>query len=129
VSNVQEVKTRHAPILSLPLSQGIRAGDFLFVSGQTARNANGEWITDNFEAEVRCVLENVRAIVEAAGGSMDRICKVGAYLTDLSLFDEFNRIYVQYFQKSPPPARTTVGCSLARRDLHVEIDAVVWLGS
>lgn len=123
-----EIKTHKAPSSPSPLSQGVLVGDFLFVSGQTPRRPTGEPVSGDFEAEARCALDNVRAIVEAGGASLDRVCKVNAYLSDASLFDAFNAIYAEYFASNPLPARTTVVCSLARPGIRVEVEAVAWLG-
>lgn len=125
---LQVIQTSKVAKTTSPLSQGVLAGGFLFVSGQTPRLANGLMVEGDFEAEVRCVLNNVSAIVEAAGGSWRQVCKVNAYLADASLFDQFNAVYRDYFTDDSYPARTTICCSLARPGMRVEVEATAWLG-
>lgn len=124
-----EIQTDRAPRSTNPLSQGVRAGDILFLSGQVPRDPDtGELVKGDFEAEVRRVLENVKAVVEAAGGSLSRICKINAYVSDPTLVPAFNNVYREYFTARPLPCRTTVGCSLGNPDIHIEVDAVAYLG-
>jgi 2-iminobutanoate/2-iminopropanoate deaminase len=125
---MHEIRTDGAPSSPSPISQGIRAGDYVFVSGQTPRRPDGETVQGDFESEVRCVLDNVRAIVEASGAELTAVCKVNAYITDAALFDDFNRIYREYFSSKPVPARTTVCTALARPEIRVEIEAIVYVG-
>ena len=95
-----------------PYSQGIRAGDFVFVAGQVGKDpATGQLVGDTIEAQTTQTLENLKAILEAAGASLADVVKVSAHLTDLSLFDRFNKVYVNYFP-DPKPVRTTVGSQL-----------------
>lgn len=123
-----EIRTENAPTSPSPISQAVQAGDYLFVSGQTPRRPDGTEVAGDFDAEVRCVLSNVIAVVEAAGAGAERVCKVNAYLTDASLFERFNAIYSEYFTSAPLPARTTIVSSLARPSIRVEVEAVAWLG-
>lgn len=109
-----------------PYSQGIRAGDFVFVAGQGPKNpATGKIDGTTIEEQTAQVLENVKAILEAAGASMADVVKVTAHLTDLSLFDRYNSVYVKYFP-DPKPVRTTVGSQLL--GFMVEIDAIAYVG-
>ena len=110
------------------LSQAMRVGDLLFISGQVPRYPNGELVTGDFEAEVRRTLDNIKAVVETAGGSLRDICKITAYLVSPDLFEAFNRVYLTYFT-APLPARTTVVCQLPKPFLRVEIDAIASLAS
>ena len=123
-----EIQTENAPSSPSPISQAVRAGDYIFVSGQTPRRPDGTEVSGDFDAEVRCVLDNVMAILDAAGAGADRVCKVNAYLTDARLFERFNAIHSEYFRSAPRPARTTVVSSLARPSIRVEVEAVAWLG-
>lgn len=110
-----------------PYSQAIRAGDFIFVAGQAPKDpATGQIVGDTIEAQTQQTLENLKAILEAAGASMADVVKVSAHLTDLSLFDRYNRVYVQYFPE-PRPVRTTVGSQLL--GFMVEIDAIAYVGA
>jgi 2-iminobutanoate/2-iminopropanoate deaminase len=107
-------------------SQGIRAGDFVFVSGQGPRDpATGKLAGDTIEEQTARTLENVQAILEAAGATMADVVKVTAHLSDLAHFERYNRVYTAYFP-DPKPARTTVGSQLT--DILVEIDAIAYVG-
>jgi 2-iminobutanoate/2-iminopropanoate deaminase len=109
-----------------PYSQAIRAGDFIFVAGQVSKDpATGKIVGETIEEQTRQTLENLKAILEAAGASMADVVKVSAHLTDLSLFDRYNSVYVQYFPE-PRPVRTTVGSQLL--GFMVEIDAIAYVG-
>ncbi len=121
---MQAVTSNQVVAGTSPLSQAIRSGNHIYVSGQIPRRPDGTMVTGDFAAEVRCVLENVRAILEAGGSGLHRVVRVGAYLTDASLFPEFNRVYREFFTQQPLPARTTIVCALAAQGAHVEVDAV-----
>jgi 2-iminobutanoate/2-iminopropanoate deaminase len=109
-----------------PYSQGIRAGDFVFVAGQVGKDpATGQLVGDTIEAQTTQTLENLKAILEAAGAGLADVVKVSAHLTDLSLFDRFNKVYVNYFP-DPKPVRTTVGSQLL--GFLVEVDAIAYVG-
>ncbi len=113
---------------SSPLSQGVKAGNLLFVSGQIPKHpASGEIINGDFEAQAHQVLRNVLAIIEAAGGTASNVCKVTAYLDDAAHFETFNRVYREYFDSKPLPARTTVIARFVRPGIKVELDAIAWL--
>ena len=122
---MKEIKTRDAPIPLGPYSQGaIADGVLLFIAGQTPKNPKTGAIPGDFRDQAAQCLENVKAIVEAAGGSLADIVKVNAYLKDLSNFQAFNEVYERYF--SPPyPARATVGADLP--GILLEIEAVASL--
>jgi 2-iminobutanoate/2-iminopropanoate deaminase len=123
----QVIATDKAPAAIGPYSQGVvAAGRLLFVSGQTPKNpATGE-IPRDFKAQVEQTLENVKAVVEAAGAAMADVVKVNAYLADMASFAAFNEVYTRYFPK-PHPARTTVGAVLPGGAIQVEVDAIVSL--
>jgi len=109
-----------------PYSPGLRVGDFIFVSGQVPRDpASGQIVGETIEEQTTQVLENIKAILEAGGARLDDVVKVSAHLTDLSLFDGYNTVYVTYFS-DPKPARTTVGSQLL--GFLVEIDAIAYVG-
>jgi len=111
-----------------PYSQAVKAGNFLFISGQLPINpATGEIVRGNFEEAVKVVLENVKSIVEEAGGTMDDIVKVTVYIKDLSLFSEFNEIYSQYF-RDKYPARVVVEVSRIPKDADLEVEAIAYIG-
>jgi len=124
---IEAVYTPEAPKPVGPYSQAVRAGCFLFVSGQIPIDpSTGEMVRGDFEAAARRVLENVKAIVEAAGGSMDDIVKVTVYMTDLSLFKTFNTIYSEYF-RDRKPARAVIGVASLPLDAPIEMEAIAYL--
>lgn len=121
------ISTKDAPAAIGPYSQAIRAGDTVYLSGQIPLDPKTMQIVDGFEAQVRQVFENLRAVCRAAGGDFDRVVRVTIYLVDLANFPKVNDLMVAYF-KEPFPARVTVGVSSLPRGAQVEIDAVMHLG-
>ena len=106
-------------------SQGVRAGDFIFVAGQGPLDPHsGDICGTNIEEQTARALGNVKAILEAGGATMADVVKVTAHLSDISLFERYNRVYASYFP-DPKPARTTVGSQLL--GILVEIDAVAYV--
>lgn len=105
-----------------PYTPGLSAGEYLYVSGQGARRADGS-MPSTFEGHVRQTLENVKAIVEADGLTMDHIVYTQVYLTDVGKFAEMNRVYASYFSKAPP-ARATLGVAKLPAENQVEVNAV-----
>ena len=120
--------TSLAPAAIGPYSQGIRAGNFLFVSGQIPIDpSTGNIIADKSAgAQTRRVLQNLQAIVSAAGGSMNSVVKTTVFLKDMNDFAEMNSVYAEFFT-SNPPARATVEVSRLPRDVSVEIDCIAFL--
>ena len=107
-------------------SQGLRAGDFIFVSGQGPLDPEtGKIVGETIEAQTARTLENIKAILEAGGATMADVVKVTAHLTDLSNFAAYNKVYATYFP-DPKPVRTTVGSQLL--GMLVEIDAIAYIG-
>lgn len=107
-------------------SQGLRAGDFIFVSGQGPIDpATGKIVGDTIEEQTARTLDNLKAILEAGGATMADVVKVTAHLTDLSNFAAYNKVYATYFP-DPKPVRTTVGSQLL--GMLVEIDAIAYVG-
>jgi 2-iminobutanoate/2-iminopropanoate deaminase len=107
-------------------SQGLRAGDFIFVSGQGPLDpATGKVVGETIEEQTARTIENIQAILAAGGASLADVVKVSAHLTDLAHFDAYNRVYASYFP-DPKPARTTVGSQLM--GILVEIDAIAYVG-
>lgn len=123
------LSTTLAPKAIGPYSQGIKCGDWVFVSGQLAIDpSTGKLIEGDIKAQTYRVLENIKAIVEAAGGSLKDVVKTTCYLTDISLFKDFNEVYASFFNENPP-ARTTIEVSsLPRPGALVEIDAIAYIG-
>jgi 2-iminobutanoate/2-iminopropanoate deaminase len=107
-----------------PYSHAVVSGGFVFISGQGPVDPETGTVPDAFADQVRQTLKNVRTILEAAGSGLDEVVKVNAYVTDLTRFQEFNEVYVEFFTHDPP-ARTTVGTSLL--GFLVEIDCIAAL--
>lgn len=118
------VYTPDAPRPAGNYSQAIRAGDFLFVSGQVPRSPDGSYTPASVADETRLTLQNLAAIVGAAGCTLADTVKITAYVADGAYVAEFNSAYSEFFT-SRPPARTTVTAGL--RDVKVELDAIVYV--
>jgi 2-iminobutanoate/2-iminopropanoate deaminase len=113
-----------APFQGAPYSQAIRAGDFVFVSGQLAlRPDHTEIVGDSIEEQTEQVLANLRAILEAAGSGLDRLIKTTVYLADLGDFAGMNEVYARHVGEVPP-ARATIEVSALPSGAKVEIEAV-----
>jgi 2-iminobutanoate/2-iminopropanoate deaminase len=126
--NKKVISTPLGPSAIGPYSQAIHAGNLLFVSGQIALDpSTGKLIEDkSIKAQTRRVLENLQAIVSAAGGSAENIVKTTVFLKDMNDFAEMNAVYAEFFSSSPP-ARSTVEASRLPRDASVEIDCIAVL--
>ncbi|MEM0027449.1 MAG: RidA family protein [Ignisphaera sp.] len=122
----QIIYTGKAPKPIGPYSQAIRIGPWLFVSGQIPIDpTTGELIDRDIESQTRRVLENVKAILEEAGFTLEDVVKVTVYLVDLKDFHKFNEVYSQYF-KANPPARTTIQVAALPRNARIEIDVIAY---
>ncbi len=121
------IQTNAAPTAIGPYSQAVRAGDLVFCSGQIPLNPKtGEISLGSIEDEARQVLDNLMAVVRAAGGEPDHVVKTTIYLTDINQFGKINDIYGSYF-KAPFPARATVQVAALPKGAHVMIDATLAL--
>lgn len=108
------------------LSPGMRAGDFIFVSGQGSMDLEAwEFIDGTIEEQTIRTLENIEKVLEAAGAKRTDVVKVNAYLSDMALFSRFNKAYETFWPEGFP-ARTTVGALLP--NMLVEIEAVAYIG-
>jgi 2-iminobutanoate/2-iminopropanoate deaminase len=122
----QQITTTSGASPAGAYSQGIRAGDFVFVSGQGPLDpATGQIVGDTIEEQTERTLENVKAILGAGGASMADVVKATVHLGDLSLFPRYNEVYARYFP-DPKPVRTTVGSALL--GILVEIDVIAYVG-
>jgi 2-iminobutanoate/2-iminopropanoate deaminase len=126
--NKEIINTDLAPRAIGPYSQAVRAGSLLFTSGQLPINPVTGELSGDIKAQTRQVLENIKAIIEAAGGSLDDIIKATVFITDLSGFAAMNEVYAKYFT-TKPPARSTVEVSGLAKKALVEIEAVAMIGS
>ncbi|MGZ9223363.1 MAG: RidA family protein [Anaerolineales bacterium] len=124
----QQLTTRSGASPIGPYSQGLRVGDFIFVSGQGPLDPDtGKIVGETIEEQTARVLENIKAILEVGGATMADVVKANAYLNDMTLFDRYNKVYVTYFP-DPKPARTTVGTQLPLKGILVEIDVIAYVG-
>ena len=122
------IQTERAPQAIGTYSQAVRAGDTVFLSGQIPLDpATKELVAGDIEAQIRRVFENLKAVAEAAGGSLAQAVKVNVYLTDLAHFARVNEIMAQYFPQ-PYPARAAVGVAQLPRGARVEAECVLYLG-
>ena len=122
---MKKVKTDDAPSPVGPYSQAVRQGRWVFASGQIPIDpATGELVGGEIEAQTERVLENLRAVLEAAGSSLGRVVKTTIYVTDLSLFGRVNAVYGRFFSSDPAPARATVQVAALPLGAGIEIDAV-----
>ena len=122
------IYTEKAPKPIGPYSQAVDVNGWLFISGQIPIDpATNQVIDGDFKSQVRRVLENIKAIVEAAGGSLENVVKVTVYLRDISKFNEFNEIYAQYF-KEAYPARAVIEVSNLPKGVEIEIEAIAYVG-
>ena len=124
----QPISTERAPAAIGPYSQAVRAGGTVYLSGQIPLDpATGELVTGDITLEARRVFDNLTAVCEAAGGSLDDVARVCIYLTDLADFAQVNAVMAGYF-KVPYPARSTLQVAGLPRGARVEIDAVLVIG-
>jgi 2-iminobutanoate/2-iminopropanoate deaminase len=116
-----------APFQGAPYSQAIRAGDFVFVSGQLALSpGHAEIVGDTIAEQTEQVFQNLKAILEEAGSGLDRLVKTTVFLTDLGDFQEMNEVYARHVGDTPP-ARATVEISSLPSGARVEIEAIAHL--
>ncbi len=120
----KEIKTAHAPKAIGPYSQAIEANGFVFVSGQIPIDPEtGELIKGSIEEQTEQVLKNIKAILEKAGSSLDKVVKATVYLADLKDYPKMNEIYGKYF---PPPFPARAAFQVARlpKDVGIEIEVI-----
>lgn len=124
---MQEVSTENAPSALGPYSQGIISGDKVYVSGQGAADPDTREVeVEGIEDQTAQVLENVSAILEAAGASLDDVVHANVYLTDMDDYEAVNEVYAEYMSE-PFPARAAVEVSELPIDIGVEIEATAEL--
>jgi 2-iminobutanoate/2-iminopropanoate deaminase len=120
----ERIQTDNAPAAIGPYSQAIKAGGFVFVSGQIPIDPQtGQFVPGGIAEQTERVLKNLAAVLEAAGSSLDRVVKTTVFLADMKEFSGMNEVYATFFS-SPPPARATVAAAGLPRDARVEIEAV-----
>jgi 2-iminobutanoate/2-iminopropanoate deaminase len=120
----ERVQTDRAPAAIGPYSQAIRAGGFVFASGQIPTDpATGEFVKGGVAEQTEQVLKNLAAVLEAAGSGLDKVVKTTVFLADMKEFAQMNEVYAKFFT-GVPPARATVAAAGLPRDARVEIEAV-----
>jgi 2-iminobutanoate/2-iminopropanoate deaminase len=123
-ANREVVLTKDAPQPIGPYSQGIKAGGFVFASGQIALDpATGKLVEGDIKIQTERVLKNLSAILAAAGSSMERAVRTTVFLKNISDFPAMNEVYGHFFPNAPP-SRSTVGVAALPRDALVEIDVI-----
>lgn len=118
------IATKDAPQAIGPYSQAVKANGFIFVSGQTPIDPSTQQLIDgDVRKQTERVLRNIKAILEQAGSSMEKIVRCGVFLKDMNDFGAMNEVYATFFT-SNPPARSTVQAARLPKDCIVEIDAI-----
>ena len=110
---------------SLPLSRAVKAGDFLFLSGQLGVDDNFN-LADGIFEQTRLCINNILGILKTANMNLDNVIKTTVWLTDVNDFANFNQVYAELFPKNTPPARSTVCSALAIPGALVEIEAIAF---
>jgi len=122
---VREIRTSDAPAPVGPYSQAVVHGGLLYASGQIPIDpATNALIEGDIEAQTEQVFANLRAVLEAAGTSLDNVLRVTVYLTNLTLFPRVNAVYGRHFLGDPKPARTTIAAAALPLGAQIEIDVV-----
>ena len=121
----QAIATDHAPAAIGPYSQAVRSGSTVFLSGQIPLDpGTGQLVDGDIAAQARRVFDNLQAVCQAAGGSLDDVMRIGIYLTDLGDFAAVNTVMAEYFS-APYPARSTIEVAGLPRGAQVEVDAIL----
>jgi 2-iminobutanoate/2-iminopropanoate deaminase len=128
VTDLRRIETDRAPQAIGPYSQAIVAGNVVFTAGQIPLDpATGEIVSGDIAAQTARVLDNLRAILEAAGSSLQNVVKTTVFLADMNDFAAMNEVYARYFGDHRP-ARSTVQAGRLPRDVRVEIEAIAVIG-
>jgi reactive intermediate/imine deaminase len=124
----QPIHADRAPAAIGPYSQAVRCGDTVYLSGLIPLDPSTmQLVEGDIGAQARRLFDNLRAVCEAAGGSLSQVARIGIYLTDLAHFAAVNAVMQDYFE-APYPARSTIGVASLPRGAQVEVDAVLVLG-
>jgi 2-iminobutanoate/2-iminopropanoate deaminase len=119
------ITTDQAPAAVGPYSQAVAAGPFVFISGQIPLNQQGEMVQGDIVVQTVQVIDNLKAVLQAAGLSLKDVVKTTVFLADMADFAEMNRVYAEFFPEKPP-ARSTFQVAALPRNASVEIEAVAF---
>lgn len=126
MSNKTVIQTPDAPAAIGTYSQAVRVDNTVYLSGQIGLDPTNMTMVEGIEAQVNRVFQNLRAVADAAGGSLDDVVKLNIYLTDLAHFGKVNEIMATYFHQ-PYPARAAVGVASLPRNALIEADGVMFI--
>jgi reactive intermediate/imine deaminase len=126
MSNKTVIQTPDAPAAIGTYSQAVRVDNTVYLSGQIGLDPINMTMVEGIEAQVNRVFQNLRAVADAAGGSLDDVVKLNIYLTDLAHFSKVNEVMATYFHQ-PYPARAAVGVASLPRNALVEADGVLFI--
>jgi 2-iminobutanoate/2-iminopropanoate deaminase len=121
---IEKIQPSSVPPSGGPYSAGIKVGNLLFLAGQGPLDTNGARVGDTFVEQARATFDNLERVAQEAGTSLKNAVRIGAYITSLDFFEEFNTVMAEYVSE-PYPARTTIPVEL--RGFDIEIDAVVFV--
>lgn len=124
----QAVQTKNAPVAIGPYSQAVKAGSFVFVSGQIPLDPQTGELVSGIENQAAQSLENLRAILNAAGLGMENVVKCSIFLTDMADFTAVNKVYERFFS-APCPARSCVAVSALPKGALIEVEAIAMVNS
>lgn len=125
---IKKIESKNAPKAIGPYSQAIKAGNFIFVSGQIPLNPKtNELVENEINAQTKRVLDNIKAILKEAGASLEHVVKVEIFLQNLDDFAEINKVYSEYFAKEPLPARYCVEVSKIPKGALIEMACTAFL--
>lgn len=119
----QIISTDRAPGAIGPYSQAVRAGRFLYTSGQIPLDSAGKLVEGDVQAQTKQVMENLRGVLEAGGTSFENVVKTTVFIKNMDDFTKINEIYAQYFPENPP-ARSCVEVARLPRDVQVEVEVI-----
>jgi 2-iminobutanoate/2-iminopropanoate deaminase len=122
ITGINRVQTENAPIAVGPYSQAVKAGEFVFTSGQIPMSPSGELAGNDITTQTIQVLENIKAVLTAAGATLDDVVKTTVFLSDMGNFAAMNDVYAIYFPSLP--ARSTIEVSRLPKNVLIEIETV-----
>ena len=121
------IKTAQAPLPIGPYNQAVVIGTLVFTSGQIPLDQSNSVVTGGIKEQTQCVLKNLKAVLEGAGSSLDKIVKTTVFLKNMGDFAAMNEIYSGYFDAASAPARSTIEVARLPKDVLVEIEAVAFI--